>query len=318
MTSQRGFTLIEMAMVLAVLGLLVGGGLMALGPLVERAHMNQTKTNMDQIESALVLFAIRNNRLPCPADGHLTNASVNYGLENGGSGAPTGGAACGTGANPVALAHSVIPWRTLGLDEQYSVDGWGNRISYFPANSQIAGVSNLVDGTAAPACPAGTNCTLCLARTTASTSTRETGVCDIATTGWTPAYPYGNYLAVYVPANPAVTELTTTQAAPVATLAQAASAGGRAAYVLISHGTSGWDGWNKAGNQITPPGGIAAATIKAFNNDGSASASPNRGFVQGPPQGSTSMPGTYFDDIVRWRSASMIIQLCGSGACGNP
>lgn len=309
MTNQRGFTLLEMAMVLAVLGLLVGGGLMALGPLVERARMNQTKTNMDQIESALVLFAIRNNRLPCPADGSLKNTSTNYGLEVTQTGAGTAADACNIAAynGSATIANSVIPWRTLGLDEQYSIDGWNNRISYFPANQAIVGVNTLVDSTANLGC---------LSRNT--TSATRASSCDIATTGLFPSYPYGNYIAVYVAANPASNELTSPQkyAAPNSAM-QAAADGGRAAYVVISHGPSGWYGWNKAGNAVVSPA-TANAPIKAFNSLGSAGTASNLGFAQGPPQGSTSTPLTYFDDIVRWRSPSMIIQLCGSGACGNP
>ncbi len=318
MTNQRGFTLIEMAFVLAIIGLLLGGGIVALGPLLYKARVTQTNTALDQIESALVLFAIQNNRLPCPADGSLTNTSANYGLENGGGAPPTNKASCG-----VALANSIIPWKTLGLDEQYSVDGWGNRISYFPANGAIAGVNTLVDDSTGPtkACAAdatGNTCTLCLSRDV-TTATRAT-LCDIFTQSIVPSYPYANYIAVYATGiNAYGTELTKPQgvAAP-ATSTDAAGDGGRAAYVLVSHGPSGWYGWNKAGHQIAAP--PPARTFKAYNDNGSAGAAGSLGFVQGTPIGTAQDNGNanYFDDIVRWRSPAFIIQLCGSGACGNP
>jgi prepilin-type N-terminal cleavage/methylation domain-containing protein len=328
MTRQRGFTLIEMAVVLVIIGLVIGGGLMSIGPILDRTHSNQTNTNLDQAESALVLFVIRNNRLPCPADGSFLNNNAFYGMENGGAAPPTANGAC-----TVALTNAVIPWRTLGLDDSYSVDGWGNRFAYFPANAQFGGTDTLVDNSsgvtaACGADPTGATCTLCLSRTTgaASASSRAT-LCDptvpgATTTGLSPSYPYGNYLPVYVAAQNPTSELTTPQpVVPITTAnTNVAQAGGRAAYVLISHGRSGLYSWAKGGKQIKTQPSDGYVT-KAFNETGTAGPA-GIGFVQGPTVGSWPPgPGTnavYFDDIVRWRTPAMIIQLCGSGACGNP
>ncbi|HIJ63052.1 MAG TPA: type II secretion system protein [Rhodospirillaceae bacterium] len=332
MSSQRGFTLIEMAFVIVIVSLLVGGGLMSIGPIIEKTRITQTNGNFDQIENALTVFVIRNNRLPCPADGSQNNSSVSYGVEV---------TQLVAGTCNLTATNSVIPWKTLGLDEAFSIDGWGNRISYFPASGQIAGVNNLVDSSSgvARACPAdatGATCTLCLSRTTAAagSSTRATS-CDIATAGLTPSYPYGNYIAIYAISNNACsTELSppnTNQAAgafnggadtcagvtaPAAvTASNVAYDGGRAAYVLISHGRTGWYGWNKAGVQVAPPG--SSFVFKKYNSNGSAGTANNLGFVQGSPMlvnGSVN----YFDDILRWRSPSYLIQSCGSSSCGNP
>lgn len=315
-------------MVIAIIGLMVGGGLMAFAPMIEKARENQTAATLDQLEQALVLFAIQNGRLPCPADGSQINTSATYGLEP--TPPPTGGAACTT-----TVANSVIPWRTLGIDESYSIDGWSDRISYFPANGGITGVSSVIDDTTTPGSgnricggdASGITCTLCISRTIATTSgasTRET-LCDpTAATGLTPSYPYGNYIAVYVAANPYGLELTTANPAgnPSTTLGTnyVGLYGQRAAYVLISHGQSGWYGWNKAGNQIQPPN--ANYTLKKYNSGiaGSFAGTPgNLGFVQGNNQFiNTKSNQGFFDDIVRWRSPAFIIQNCGSGACGNP
>src|SRR5262249_38208395 len=104
----------------------------------------------------------------------------------------------------VAADNAVIPWKTLGLDETYSVDGWNNRIAYFPAVALLNGVAtgwdSLVDdfppGTT---CAKGSNCTACLTRTTDSTSSTRGSFCDpsAGTQNLTPSYPYGTYIPVY-------------------------------------------------------------------------------------------------------------------------
>jgi hypothetical protein len=95
----------------------------------------------------------------------------------------------------------------------------------------------------------------------------------------------------------------------------------RAAYVLISHGPTGWYGWTKSGTQNIPYTGTTY-TLKRYNSGTLATlagTAGNYGFVQGTAQGTKSLTNTYyFDDIVRWRSPAFIIQQCGSGACGNP
>ncbi len=338
MIKQRGFTLIEMAFVVAILGLMVGGGLFAIGPITLRAKLNSTNNALDQVEAALTLYTIRNNRLPCPADGALGASAVNYGVEQ----APVTSAGAVTSC-PVTTTNSVVPWITLGLDETYSADGWGRRISYFAANNTLsANVDALVDNTeqSLMVCDAGTGsaCTGCMSRTYSSSSqtitksTRETS-CDPANLQkQTPSYPYGNYIPVYTfTASSTFVEVTGSQ--PL--LATCPSTGGtdanlvagniscagnRAAYVLISHGPSGWYGWNRSAtataSRLLPPGGGGSYTLKPLNGSGTAN---GLGFIQQTSLNLGSQASaTYFDDIVRWRSPAFIIQQCGSGACGNP
>ncbi len=63
---NKGFTLIEMAVVLMIVGLLLGGLLPTISSQIEQSHRNETRKQMDEIRSALIGFAISNGRLPCP------------------------------------------------------------------------------------------------------------------------------------------------------------------------------------------------------------------------------------------------------------
>jgi len=113
----KGFTLIEMAIVLVVIGLILSGGLLAISPVLQGAKATETSARLDVIEKALLLHTIQNGCLPCPADGAAGTAA-----------GPALPAPCGTCT--VAAADGVVPWTTLGLSRDDATDGWGNLISY--------------------------------------------------------------------------------------------------------------------------------------------------------------------------------------------
>jgi prepilin-type N-terminal cleavage/methylation domain-containing protein len=114
---QRGFTLVELSIVLVIVSLLLGGMLMTLGAQQDIANGKETEKRLSDIRDALLGFAAANGRLPCPA------SPASTGVEN-----PVGGGAC------VNAWDGFLPGITLGIgptDAQgYAVDSWGNRIRY--------------------------------------------------------------------------------------------------------------------------------------------------------------------------------------------
>ncbi len=102
----QGFTLIEMAVVLVIVGLMLGGLLMPLSTQMENDHRKETAATLESIREALIGYAIINKSLPCPD----TNDD---GL--------AGPGACNTGANQRNVGG--LPYATLGLS---SKDAWGN------------------------------------------------------------------------------------------------------------------------------------------------------------------------------------------------
>lgn len=106
----RGFTLTEIAVVLVIISLLIGGMLVPLSAQQDSRYYTETQKTLDEIKDALTGYAIANGRLPCPALATTT----------------TGTAEAATSAGCTNQA-GVLPWATLGVKE---VDAWGNRFTY--------------------------------------------------------------------------------------------------------------------------------------------------------------------------------------------
>jgi prepilin-type N-terminal cleavage/methylation domain-containing protein len=113
---QRGFSLLEMAIVLVIVGLLLGGMLGGIGALQQQQRNAQTQQQLAEIRDALIAFAVVNRRLPCPAAPATPSTTAGAGVER----APTAGGCTGG-------TSGVLPWATLGLPE---TDAWGRRFSY--------------------------------------------------------------------------------------------------------------------------------------------------------------------------------------------
>lgn len=262
-----GFTLIEIAIVMVVIGLLLSGGLLAFAPNIEKARISRTNASLDRIEQALRTYAIRYGCLPCPANGSIPTGTTDFGraLNDGGTAYAAGCAGAGVTCQITTPPDGTVPWVTLGLSEEDIVDGWENRISYYLS---VAPDAVFRAGTTAP-CPAR-----------GAEATYSSGICRASMD-----YPEGNLTI----RNAALTVDTTTAAV----------------YVLISHGQ------NSVGARAAVTGTLQGGTATAAqteNTDGDTI------FVQ---DSRNEVEATFFDDIVRWRTAPAFIESCGDFACGN-
>lgn len=124
-TSQHGFTLVEIAIVLVIVGLMIGGLVTPLSMQLEQRKISETQQALDETREALVGFALRNGYLPCPA------ISAGNGLEDRSGNRCTGEKRAG-----------FLPWATLGLNK---LDSWNHlfRYSVTPAFSDSAALFNL-------------------------------------------------------------------------------------------------------------------------------------------------------------------------------
>jgi len=110
----RGFTLIELTMVLFIISLLLGGLLVPLATQIESRQRNETLEQLERIQEALIGFAIINGRFPCYTS-ETDPLSEFYGIED--SANPD------KSCNPTARTEDgILPWKTLGVRE---IDPWG-------------------------------------------------------------------------------------------------------------------------------------------------------------------------------------------------
>jgi prepilin-type N-terminal cleavage/methylation domain-containing protein len=63
----QGFTLIEVAISMVILGLVLTGLVVALSQQIQQRHLLDTRTTLQEASEALVAFVVANARLPCPA-----------------------------------------------------------------------------------------------------------------------------------------------------------------------------------------------------------------------------------------------------------
>ena len=116
MKKINGFSLIEMAIVMLIIGALIGSAILPLKAQRDSNNIKQTRAELKTIEEAIYGYAIANGRLPCPAQP--------------GSGAES--VVAGVCANN---SIGFVPSTTLGISgntncENLMVDAWGNPYRY--------------------------------------------------------------------------------------------------------------------------------------------------------------------------------------------
>ena len=105
---MKGFTLVEIAIVLAIVALLVGGMLVPVSAQIDQQKIADTRKTIDLIKESLSGFAMVKGYLPCPA------IAATNGNEDRSSGA------CNKRVG-------FVPWVTLGTPP---LDAWGHLFRY--------------------------------------------------------------------------------------------------------------------------------------------------------------------------------------------
>jgi prepilin-type N-terminal cleavage/methylation domain-containing protein len=119
---RSGFTLLELAVVITVIGLVAAAGVTTSLSMTQTARQTATENKMDVIEKALLVYRRMNDRLPCPAA-----ANLETGVEGD----------CNALAGAVFRAttrakgvEGAVPYAALGLPKEFMYDGWGRKFAY--------------------------------------------------------------------------------------------------------------------------------------------------------------------------------------------
>ena len=106
---HEGFTLVELAIVIAIVGFLLGGFLAPLRTQIDATRVRETERMLDEIRDALVGYALIHGALPCPD-------VVSDGID-GSAPAVCAGAA----------VEGILPFQALGVPR---ADAWGRHFRY--------------------------------------------------------------------------------------------------------------------------------------------------------------------------------------------
>ena len=229
LSDQAGFSLIELAIVLLLIGIVAAGSLAVLSSVTKRKQQSDTRNALELVTANLVLYVSRSYRLPCPADGaSASGAELRDSVIQ----------AC------TALSTGVVPWLTLGLAESDVLDGWGNRLTFRVAPELVQ--ANAMNFSACD--PAGTSLAV---------GAEPYQVCNARCAG---------ALANCTPIGRVVVNKGLTVRNQSGVVLTQPAAGTGAAFVLLSHGENGHGAFNTAGVLQTGTGYVGTDEVLNANN----------------------------------------------------
>jgi prepilin-type N-terminal cleavage/methylation domain-containing protein len=122
---RSAFSLVELSIVLAILGVVTAGGLTVGTTLVEQQANVASNANLDEINKALQDYYRVNGFLPCPA-----SRTVALGAAGLGTATNCGGAAPAGVVDTGSVRIGALPVRALGMRDRQIADEFGNRYIY--------------------------------------------------------------------------------------------------------------------------------------------------------------------------------------------
>jgi prepilin-type N-terminal cleavage/methylation domain-containing protein len=135
--TARGFSLVELAVVMAIVAFLLGGLMYTLSAQTEQRSFEETRRRLEQARELVLAFAVVNGRLPCPARSVATASPATVPgdeVVTTATGCTDGTTADYYGGVSGGVTLGLLPARAIGYQQVdssgFAVDAWGNRIRY--------------------------------------------------------------------------------------------------------------------------------------------------------------------------------------------
>ncbi|MES2984161.1 MAG: type II secretion system protein [Pseudomonadota bacterium] len=117
---NRGFTMLELTIVIAISGLMLGFVLQATKSNQSSECYATTKVQLATVQTAITSFVRKNDRYPMPARRDIGVSDANYGREAVAANLTVSG----------TTTWGALPFQALGLPTSFAGDCWGNKFTY--------------------------------------------------------------------------------------------------------------------------------------------------------------------------------------------
>jgi type II secretory pathway pseudopilin PulG len=139
--NSAGYSLIELATVMIIIGLLVAPMLAAYASYQKKLAFEVTDDNIALVSTAMGAYRAMNGRYPCPASLTADRESPDYGREGDCSDTSIAPGSCEDGVCvknsvrtnagvPIRVRVGAIPFRHLNVNENTAYDAYGQRLTY--------------------------------------------------------------------------------------------------------------------------------------------------------------------------------------------
>lgn len=143
--AERGFSLLEVSVVLIVIGLLIVPIIVMYNQYIKSRQIGQTRSAISMVDSALIKYVAKFGRYPIPSDPNIPMGAAGFGQSAVPPAGPwplctnpSGGVVCRTNVNTFGGAEVLIgavPFAEIGIPFNSSLDGYGARFTYAVTSS---------------------------------------------------------------------------------------------------------------------------------------------------------------------------------------
>ena len=142
---RAGYTIIESAIVMAVVGIMIGSFATAYNIYLKTQQAQKTDSNASIVVGALDNYLIQTGSYPCPARSSADRNDPDYGIATNCADTSIAVGTCSTGATgglcietsnrlpaltSPRVRRGMVPFRTLGIPEEIAEDGYKTRFDY--------------------------------------------------------------------------------------------------------------------------------------------------------------------------------------------